>query len=108
MNQDAYQHEEQQNIPSSALMLTAFSTTFGNMDFLIQPASPGEVHAGFDTIPGLSLEALIYQQQASNPMTAPVMIRGGSNTGQQVMSGQYTMQDNTQTSRYQMGFQSAH
>lgn len=102
-----YENETYQNAANVSLMFTMYTPTFGNGNFMIQPPSPGEVGDGFPSVPYLSLEALIYQQQASNPMASPVMIRSGSNTGQQVIAGQYTMQDSTQTTRYSMGFQTA-
>lgn len=94
------------NIPNMSLMYTMYTTTFGNGNFMIQPPSKGEIGAGFPSVPYLPQEAIFYQQQASNPAMSPVNIMGGSNTGQQVIAGQYTMQDSTQTSRYQQGFQS--
>lgn len=105
-DQGNYQSETYQNVANMSLMFTMYSPTFGNGNFVVQPAQyAGGVSEGFDTIPYLPLEAMIYQQQASNPASAPVMTLGGSNTGQQVIAGQYTMEDNTGTSRYQMGFQ---
>lgn len=88
------------------MMQNMYNTTFGNGSFEIVPPSKGEVGQGFPTVPYLSIEALFFQQQQSNPQSAPINTLGGSNTGQQVMSGQYTMQDSTQTNRYQMGYQS--
>lgn len=86
-------------------MFTMYTPTFGNGNFVIQPPSPGEIGQGFPTIPYLPLEAMIYQQQASNPNTSPVNTMSGSNIGQQVVSGQYTNQDQTGTSRYLQGYQ---
>lgn len=102
----SYESETYQNTPNQSLMYTMYTPTFGNGSFMIQPPSPGEIGQGFPTIPYLPLEAMIYQQQASNPSISPVNTVSGSNTGQQVISGQYTMKDSTQISRYQMGFQS--
>lgn len=99
-------NETYQNIPNMSLMFTMYTPTFGNGNFMIQAPSKGEIGAGFPTVPYMPLEAMIYQQQASNPNVSPVNTMSGSNTGQQVISGQYTMQDQTQTSRYQQGFQS--
>jgi hypothetical protein len=88
-----------------SLMFTMYTPTFGNGAFIIQPASKGEIQDNFPTIPYLSLEALIYQQQASNPQSAPVNTIGGSNTGQQVISSNQTTQDSTGTPRSLNGFQ---
>ena len=86
-------------------MFTMYSATFGNGDFMVQPPSMGEVGQGFPTIPYLPLEALIYQQQASNPMSNPVNTVSGSNTGQQVISGTQTANDATGTPRMLTGNQ---
>ena len=95
-----------EDIPGISMMQNMYSTTFGNGGFTITPPSPGEVADGFPTVPYLPLEAIFYQQQASNPQRPPLNTFSGTNTGQQVIGGQYTMQDETQTSRYQMGYQS--
>lgn len=101
-----YQDETSQNAPNQSLMYAMYTTTFGNGSFVIQPPSQGEIGEGFPSVPYFSLEALIYQQQASNPAMSPVNMTSGQHIGQQVISGQYTQQDSTQTSRYQQGFQS--
>lgn len=93
------------NAPNMALMNVMYSTTFGNGGFVIQPPGPGEVGSGFPSVPYLSLEALFYQQQASNPLSSPVNTLSGSNVGQQVVQGQYTTTDGSGTSRYMSGFQ---
>lgn len=105
-NGSSYQSETYSNTPNLSLMNTMYTTTFGNGGFMITPPSPGEIGQGFPSVPYLALEAIFYQQQASNPASSPVNTLSGSNTGQQVISGQYTMQDNNGTSRYQQGFQS--
>lgn len=89
-----------------SMMDIMYSTTFGNGSFVIEPPAPGEVDKGFPTVPYVSIEALLYQQQASNPLSSPVNTLSGSNTGQQVISGQYTMQDSNRISRYSMGYTS--
>jgi hypothetical protein len=106
MEGDNYQNELYQNAPNQSLMYTMYTTTFGNGSFMIQPPQPGKIGNAFPTIPYLSIEALIYQQQASNPSMSPINTMSGSHVGQQVISGQYTMQDQNQTNRYQQGFQS--
>lgn len=101
-----FQSEVYANAPNISMMNTMYTPTFGTGNFVIQQPSPGEVSDGFPSVPYMSLEALLYQSQSSNPLSSPVNTLSGSNTGQQVIAGQYTMQDSTQTSRYQMGFQS--
>lgn len=101
-----YQSQTYQNAPNTSLINIMYTTTFGNGSFVIQPPSPGEIGQGFPSLDYLSLEAILYQQQASNPSTSPVNTVSGSNTGEQLISGQYTMQDDTQTSRYMQGYQS--
>jgi hypothetical protein len=95
-----------QNAPSMSMMFTMYSNTFGNGSFMMTPPSSGEVGDGFPALSYLSPEAIFYQQQASNRISSPVNTLSGSNTGQQVINGQYTMQDSNGTSRYQQGYQS--
>jgi len=95
------------NAPNMSLMFSAFTPTFGNIMFQITPPQPGDMDNAFPQVPYLSLEALIYQQMASNPMSAPFNTIGGSNTGQQVIGGQITQTDQNQQSRFQQGFQSS-
>lgn len=98
-----FQSEMYSNVPNMSLMFTMYTPTFGNGGFVIQPASPGEVQAGFSTIPYLSLEAMIYQQQASNPTVAPANVATGSSSGTQNISGSQTVTDNTGNVRVQIG-----
>lgn len=100
-----FQNDLYSNIPSMALMFTMYTPMFGNGGFVIQPASPGEVQDGFPSVPYLPLEALIYQQDNSSPWMAPTAIVGGSNTGQQVISGSQTANDSTGTPRVLTGNQ---
>lgn len=100
-----FQNDLYQNIPSMAMMFAMYTPTFGNGAFVIQPASPGTVQDGFPAIPYLPLEAMIYQQQSSNPMTMPTSIVGGSNTGQQVIASAQTTNDSTGTPRALSGSQ---
>lgn len=93
------------NLPNASLAFTMYTTTFGNGNFMIQPAMPNEISTGFPSIPYLSLEALLYQQQASNPYSAPVNTYAGSNTGQQVISSTQTANDSTGTPRFSIGNQ---
>lgn len=94
----------QQNIPNASMMQMMYSGTFGNMDFTVMPASPGAIQSGFPSMPYLSLEAVIYNQQMSNPMTAPSNILTGNTSGSQNISGQQTVTDNTGTVRMVTGF----
>lgn len=94
-----------QNTPNMSMMFTMFTPTFGNGDFIIQPPNPGELGQGFPTIPYLPLEALIYQQQSSNPNISPVNTMAGSNTGQQVISSTQSTNDQTGTPRMIVGNQ---
>ena len=92
----------------SVLMGLAFNPMFGYMDFQIDPVGiqGQDTQNVFPVVPYVSLEAVFMVQMMSNPMSAPYTTYGGSNTGQQVVSGQVTMQDQNGVSRYQQGFQS--
>jgi len=59
------------NIPNMSLAFTMYTAAFGNTSFQIQPAIPGKTQSAFPTIPYLSLEALLYQGQTSNPAVNP-------------------------------------
>lgn len=100
----SFQSETYQNTPNMSLMFTMYSQTFGNGAFMIQPPGPGEVGQGFPSVPYLPLEALIYQQQASNPTASPVNTIAGSNVGEQRIAGTTTASDSTGTARYSQGF----
>lgn len=104
-NNQANASDLYQNIATSALAFTMYTTTFGNGSFVIQPPMPGQMTDGFPSIPYLSLEALLYQQQASNPALSPVNVSGGSSSGQQVIGSNQTANDATNTPRYLMGTQ---
>lgn len=95
---------EAQNAPNLAFTATPI---FGNMEFnIIAPPTNGKVQPGFPSVPYQSIESLLFFQGMTNPQTSGINVVGGSNSGQQVISGQYTMRDATGTSRYQQGFQS--
>lgn len=102
---NGFQSETNENSPNMSLAFSIFTPIFGNGNFLIQPASPGQVQAGFPTIPYLSLEALVYQQQSMSQQTSPSSITGGGNNGQQVISSNQATQDSTGTPRTLTGFQ---
>jgi hypothetical protein len=91
-----------QNDPSIAF---AANSIVGNMQFnIVAPSIKGvKVQNGYPQIPYVGLEWLIYFAQASNPMTNPVFSTGGSNTGEQAVSGQITMSDSAGTTRYSQG-----
>jgi hypothetical protein len=99
--------EMQQNIPSQSLMFTMYSTTFGNYSFMVQPPQPGQSSDQFPSIPYLSLEALLYQQQSSNPQVAPANVQSGPTTGKQVMVGAQLQSDGTGVARQLSGYQAS-
>lgn len=103
--QNSFQSSISANAPNNSLMFTMYTATFGNANFQIVPPNIGEVGEGFPTVPYLSLEALIYNQQASNPNTSPVNTMAGSNTGQQVISSTQSVNDSTGTPRLMTGNQ---
>lgn len=78
------------NMPNSSLMYSTFTPTFGNLLFQIAPSQTGEVNFSYGTIPYLSLEALLYQQQIAASVD-PANVRSGQSGGQQNISGQYTV-----------------
>lgn len=106
MNPQGFQSDLFQNAPNESLMFTMYSTTFGNGSFQVMPPGPGEVGNSYPTVPYTSMEGIFYQQMASNPQSAPYTTTSGSNTGQQVIGGQITQQDQNSTSRYSQGFSS--
>jgi hypothetical protein len=96
---------EASNAPNLSFTATPL---LGNMNFnLLAPPTKGEVQPGFPSFEYISLEALIFFQGMINPQSAPYTTLPGSNTGQQVISGQITQVDTTGTSRYAQGYQSA-
>lgn len=99
--------ETYQNAPNQSMINIMYSTTFGTGSFMIQPPSPGEVGQGWPSVPYLSVEAIFYQQMATNPLSSPVNTLSGSNVGEQVIQGQYTSTDGSGTSRYLQGYQGA-
>lgn len=78
------------NMPNQSMMYSTFTPIFGNLGFQIAPSQTGEVNYGFGQIPYFSLEGLIYMQQVA-ASTQPNRIRSGQNTGQQNITGQYTV-----------------
>lgn len=91
------------NAPNASMMMLMYSSTFGNMAFQIQPASPGKIQEGFSTIPYLSLEAMLYNGQMSNQSVAPRQIQTGSTAGTQNIQGGTTVTDANGNIRVQIG-----
>jgi hypothetical protein len=100
-----FENELMANVPNIGMMQTMYTTTFGNTSFVIQTAQPGQVSGGFPSVPYLSLEALLYQGQASNPQTSPTNIYTGQTAGTQNLGGLTTMNDSVNQQRYLMGYQ---
>jgi hypothetical protein len=95
---------EQQNAPNLSFTATP---VFGNMNFAIQaPQTDTDVQPGFPALPYVSLEALLFFQGMSNPMSSPYTLLGGASGGQQVISSNQTAKDATGTNRYQIGLSS--
>lgn len=92
-----------ENLPSQAMMFMQTSPIFGNNNFMITPATPGEVQGGFPSLPYMSLESQLYNQQMSNPIVAPVNIQTGSTGGTQNVSGNITTTDQTGNIRVAIG-----
>ena len=91
-----------QNMPNASMMYQTYTPTFGNLNFQIQPSMSGEVSNTFATIPYMSLEGLVYMQQMQ-AQTAPTAILPGQNTGQQNVTGNYTVTDSAGNVRVQIG-----
>jgi len=100
-----FQSDIYENVANMSLAFTMYSTTFGNGNFIIQPPSKGEVGQGYPSVPYLSLEALIYQQQSSNPAVSPHTVLAGSTAGQAVNSSTTTQNDSNGTTRIVSGVQ---
>ena len=92
-----------ENMPNQSLMYSTFTPTFGNLNFQIMPSQSGEVSNTFGTIPYLSLEALVYNQQIQ-AQSSPTNSLPGQNTGQQNIQGQYTVTDGGGNQRIIMGY----
>jgi hypothetical protein len=91
------------NMPNASMMMLAYSSTFGNINFMIQPSNKGSFQEGFVTIPYLSLEALLYNGQMSNQTVAPRQIQTGSTAGTQNLQGGTTVTDANGNIRVQIG-----
>lgn len=93
-----------QNIPNLSMMGMLYNSMFGNIGFQIQPSQTGEVSNTFGTIPALSLEGIIQQQQLV-AQASPTNMLPGQHSGQQNIQGNYTITDETGNVRMVMGFQ---
>lgn len=91
------------NTLDDAGVARAYQSTLGNINFQLQPSQTGEVSDTFGTIPYLSLEDLIYQQQIG-AQVSPTSIQSGQNQGQQNIQGSYTVQDGNGLPRMVMGY----
>lgn len=106
----AFQNELYSNMPNASLAFTMWSNTFGNMNMMITPpqsmipGKPDQVQAGFPGLPYLSLEALLYQQQSSNPVVAPPNILTGNTAGAQTIQGQSQIKDGNGNQVYVAGY----
>lgn len=99
-----YQSDSSANTPNESMMFTMYTTTFGNGSFNIQaPPSVDDVQAGFPSVPYLSLESILYQQQSSNPNYSPTNNVGGSTAGETAVSSQQSMSDQTGITRLLFG-----
>ena len=92
------------NAPNQSLLQQAYTPTFGNIAFEIQPSMTGEVSNTFGTVPYFSLEALVYAQQVG-AQVSPNVILPGQNQGQQNVQGAYTITDGIGNTRMVMGYE---
>lgn len=102
-NEGGYESELSQNVANASMSMLMYSATFGNMAFMVQPSGPGKIQAGFPTVSGPSLEALLYNGQMSNPIVAPSNIQTGSTAGTQNIQGGQTITDSSGNIRVSMG-----
>ena len=86
-----FQQDMYQNILNMGPAYAMYSTTFGNPNFVIQPATPGEVQGGFPSVAYVGIEAVLWTQMTSNPMTAPQNVMTGATSGTQNLSGTLTL-----------------
>lgn len=80
-----------------------YTATFGNVNFAVAPSQTGEVSNTFGTVPYVSVESVIYAQNAQ-AQTSPISLLSGQNTGQQNIQGQYTITDANGLPRMVMGY----
>lgn len=101
--ESGYQSDLAQNVSNASMNMLMYSPVFGNFNSQIMPATPGKIQAGFPSISGPSLEALLYNGQMSNPIVAPSNIQSGSTAGTQNIQGGQTITDTSGSIRISMG-----
>lgn len=104
---DSETQDAQQNIPSMALMFTAFSPTFGAYTSVVNAPQRGQLADQFPSVPYQSIEAMFYVLQSSNPTISPTNMQTGSTTGSQTMQGTQLQQDGVGVPRSLQGYQSS-
>lgn len=105
--QDQETSDAQQNIPSMALMFTAFSPTFGAYTSVVNAPQRGQLADQFPSIPYQSIEAMFYVLGSSNPTVAPANITTGASSGSQTLQGTQLQQDGVGVPRSLTGYQSS-
>jgi hypothetical protein len=95
---------EAQNAPNLAF---AANPILGNVEFNVQaPQAQGTtVQPGYPTFPYIAIESLIFFQMMDNPNQAPYTTLSGGTSGQQVIQGQYTINDSNGNTQMVMGYQ---
>lgn len=88
---------------TSGALYQMYTSTFGNMNFMITPSMTGAVSNSFSTIPYVSLESIIYAQQIS-AQVSPTNIQSGQTGGQQNIQGSTTITDGNGLTRMVMGY----
>ena len=90
------------NMPNASLMFASYTPTFGNLNFQIAPSMSGEVSNTFGTIPYLSLEALIYNQQIQS-QTNLANTTSTKITGTQTVTGNISVVNSQGNQTVQIG-----
>lgn len=92
-----------QNAPQFGYTSTV---VLGNQDFsIVAPQPIGQVQTGFPQLQYISVYDELWFQSVSNPNTNPALTTSGSNTGEQVVTGQTVQTDATGTARVSEGTQ---
>lgn len=78
------------NMPAIGSFSLFVNAVFGNTNFMVAPSQTGEVNFSFGQVPYYSLEGQLTMEQLLAPVQ-PTSILPGQNTGQQNISGQYTV-----------------
>lgn len=93
-----------QNMPNNSLQYATYTPIFGNMNFMIVPPQSGKVNDTFTTMPNPpSIESLVYMQQM-NAQVSPTNVVGGQTTGQQNITGAYTVTNGVGTTQVSIGY----